>query len=260
MPKQAIYYLQQLKKLGMRLLLPLGLLLLAAASLPHRWHEVAPGIDYRDLDQKRLSPWSHIHVFRIDLTKNRLDIALAKQYHASVLSAEEFLNHSRALLSINGGFFDANQRSLGLRLAQDKEHSPLKNISWWAVFYVKNHTPTVSTLNQYAHSQDVKFAIQSGPRLIVNGKITHLKPGLAERSALGITRDGHVIMLATENNPLTTHDLALILQSPQLDCIDALNLDGGSSTQISAHMQHFTLNVQGYAKVADAVLVRPITP
>ena len=81
---------------------------------------------------------------------------------------------------------------------------------------------------------------------------------MADRSALGITRQGKVIILVSTNSAMSTHRLAQILKSPPLSCFDAINLDGGSSSQLFAHIDSFHLNVHGFSNVSDAIIVKSI--
>jgi uncharacterized protein YigE (DUF2233 family) len=232
------------------------LLLLCTASACADWHELSPGIEYSDLNANILVPWSHVHVFRIDLKKNKLDLITANELSLHNASADMFAEHSNALIALNGGFFDQNYHPLGLRIGNQRQHSPLKRISWWGIFYIKNQKPGISSLKQYNSNNQVDFAVQSGPRLLIKGKVPSLKPGYAERSALGITSDGKVIVLVTNNAPMTTTTLAQLFKASPLNCTDALNLDGGNSSQLSAHMGLFQINVHGFSNVSDAIVVK----
>ena len=51
---------------------------------------------------------------------------------------------------------------------------------------------------------------------------------------------------------MTTRELAKMLKAPPLSCIDAINLDGGSSSQLFAHINSFRLNVHGFSNISDA--------
>lgn len=253
MRRQAIAYCQ-------RVLTPVLFLFSVFFALPAQagdWQEIAPGMEYVDLGSNLLTPWSHIHAFRIDLNHNQLNLVMAKSLSQQHASVEEFANHSKALLAINGGFFDREYHSLGLRISNQKQYSPLKRISWWGIFYTKNQKPHLSSINKYNSAQQVDFAVQSGPRLLVNGRIPSLKIGHAERSALGIAPDGRVIIIVTENTPMTTTALAEMMQSPPLNCKDALNLDGGNSSQLIAQTDSFKINVHGFSNVSDAIIVKP---
>jgi len=259
MPRQTFTsYAEQLTRLffNVATILTLSFSLISTACA-NNWQKLAAGIEYKDLGSSLLSPWSHIHVFRIDLKANQLDLVTARDLSKNLASVTEFGFHSHALLSINGGFFDQKYQPLGLRIGHGKQHNPLKQISWWGIFYIKNQKAHISNHYHYTSDKQIDFAIQSGPRLIVDGKLLTLREGFAERSALGITQDGHVIILVTENAPITTTMLAKLMQSPAIDCTNALNLDGGGSSQLYAHMDSFKMNVHGFSNVSDAIIVKP---
>jgi uncharacterized protein YigE (DUF2233 family) len=222
------------------------------------WQKLTAGIEYQDLKTGLLTPWSHIHVFRIDLEKNQLALVTAKTLALKNASADQFAEHSKALLSINGGFFDHEFNPLGLRINNKKLENPLKRISWWGIFYVKNNRPHISNVRHFNHDADIDFAVQSGPRLLVKGKIPSLKPGIADRSALGITAEKKIIILVSTNSAMSTNDLAQMLKSTPLSCTDAINLDGGSSSQLFAHINSFHLNVHGFSNVSDAIIVKKL--
>ena len=220
------------------------------------WRTLAPGVEYQDLDGNFLTPWSHIHAFRIHLKDNQLSLVSAKDLAREHASVDEYAQFSKALIAINGGFFDNNYKPLGLRIYNKHQQNPLKNISWWGIFYVKNQKAYLTNISQYQPGSQVDFAIQSGPRLLINNRIPPLKPGRAERSALGITQDGHIIILVTDNMPLSTTELAQIMKEQPLSCENALNLDGGSSSQLRANIGAFQLDVHGFSNVSDAVIVK----
>ncbi len=219
------------------------------------WQAISPGIDFQDLGGSLPKPWSHIYVFKIDLTYNQLSLKMAselKTQHASVLRLGQ---EPDVLIAVNGGFFDKKFHPLGLRISNGVKNNPLKPISWWGIFYISQGKAYIASPKKYIPG-GTSFAVQSGPRLLINRRIPSLKNGLAERSALGITDDNHVILLVTDNNRLTTRQLAIIMKSPPLFCRDALNLDGGSSSQLIAKTDDFNLTVHGFSNVSDAILVK----
>lgn len=230
-------------------------LVLNFAIAANHWQKLSPGIEYQDIGSGYLTPWSHIHVFRINLKDNRLSLVMARDMSRQYASVDEFAQHSRALLAINGGFFDDNYKSLGLRIKNRKQINPIKQISWWGVFYIKNQHAYLASARQFYRSGQIDFAVQSGPRLLVNGKIPPLKAGRAERTALGITQDGQVIILVTDHAAMSTTELAQRLKAPPLNCLNALNLDGGNSTQLYAKVRNFHASVHGFSNVSDAIIV-----
>jgi exopolysaccharide biosynthesis protein len=95
---------------------------------------------------------------------------------------------------------------------------------------------SIEKLREYG----VKEAITFGPALIVNGKPTITEGdggvGFAPRTAIGQRADGAVVLLTIDGrDPLkgifgaTLRDVQDILLK-QLKCVNAVNLDGGSST------------------------------
>lgn len=250
--KKLAFVLMQLSFLLSLLLFP------KIAAAKGLWQELSPGIEYQDLAGGISAPWSHIYVFRIDLNKNKLMLISAKNLSLKNASVNQFAEYSKALLGINGGFFDHEFKPLGLRINNKKLLNPLKRISWWGVFYIKNNQAHISSLNRFNLDNDIHLAIQAGPRLLINSKIPSLKPGLADRTALGITVSGKVIILVSRNAAMSTKNLANRLKAPPLSCLDAINLDGGSSSQLYAHIGSFLLNVHGFSNVSDALIVKKI--
>jgi len=236
-------------------------LLPAATNAQTQWRQVLPGLDYV------MIPFSHgmrsgkIHAFRFDLQQYRFRLAFAKDHPAVFASAKNLTDLSHGLVGINGGFFTPNFKSLGLRISDGKQYSRLWSTSWWGVFSISHNKPHIQGLHQYRGKQATEFAIQSGPRLVINGQIPRLRGGLAYRSALAITPKKQVVMIATNGTPMTTTQLARIIKKPEsedgLGCPDALNLDGGSSTQLYANIGEFSVNIPSFMPVADVVVVSP---
>ena len=251
MTRQTIAFIKQCVKTTFSIYI----LLTSTNACAQGWETIAKGIEYRDLGLNILTPWSHIHAFRIDLKNNQLDLSLASDLNKKHASVDELTTLLHGLIGTNGGFFDAEHHPLGLRIGHHHQYSSIKPISWWGVFYVAHQTANIAKYSQI-NPNDLEFAVQSGPRLIINGQIPSLKPGIAERTALGITKDGKVILLVTDHMPLTTRALATLMKSFPLSCYQALNLDGGSSSQLFAQTGMFQRNVPGYAQVTDAIVVK----
>lgn len=238
----------------------LGLLLSPSfcCAFATEWTNLKPGLDYVAIQPISDLKSSFVHAFRIDLSYYHLMLAFPSKDKMAG-NVELWTKEYEALLGINGGFFDPQFHPLGLRVNQKAIKNPLKAISWWGVFHIQNNRAQITSQREYFFQKSTDFAIQSGPRLIVNGKIPTLKPGSANRTALGITNSGKVIILATENLPITTYELAALMQKPEtqegLDCKDAINLDGGTSTQLYAKINQFKLDIPGLKNIADAVLL-----
>jgi uncharacterized protein YigE (DUF2233 family) len=240
------------------LLICLGLQTRAADSA---WQTLRPGLSYRQLTPPNAFPWSKIHVFRIAPNSHQLQIAVVPAGASS--NVRSLAQKHQALIAMNGGFFNPNFKPIGLRISEGKQLSSLKKTSWFGVFYLREGKPYVVSVRDYVPDPAINFAIESGPRLVIKGEIPHLKAGFADRTALGIDRHGAIILLVSEHALIGTQQLAeLMAASPQeggLDCLDALNLDGGGSSQLYANIGGFERHVSGLTDIADALLVLPLS-
>jgi len=223
------------------------------------WQELAPGIAYHKISLTKPIISSAVHAFKIDLSRYQLRIAQAKTFNRLTMSTAQFAQQSKAVLAVNGGFFTPFNVPLGLRIDNGKVLNPLRKISWWGVFYINKSKPHISSLKRFRMHKKIQFAIQAGPRLLVNGHIPKLKPGQDNRTALCINRAGKVILIVTEHWPTTTTEFAKLIRKPLnkngLGCYQALNLDGGSSSQIYANINAFNLEIAHLSLVTDAVVV-----
>lgn len=229
-------------------LFSLGIILLSTnlVAFATEWSQVASGIDSMRS--------SSVTAFRIDPARYKLKSVLAKNtVNDSTAFVANLGKASNALIAINGGYFSVQGSPLGLRLSNYKVLSRRKNISWWGIFYIQDHIPYLSASNQFTFNKNISFAIQAGPRLLVDGNIPKLKEGLAARSALGITRDNKIIIAITDGLSLSLTQWAKVLK--KIGCHYALNLDGGTSSQLYVKMEGLNFQIPNYKPVTDAVIV-----
>ncbi len=239
-------------------LILLILIISGARATPTIWKPLKPGLEYTLLQPG----YGRLYAFRIDPAKYDLDLATAADLdhpETGGLTVEEIAEQTQALVAVNGGFFTPNYQPLGLRIQNGQLRSPFKPISWWGVFYLKNHPEIVSS-KAFKDLQNITFAIQAGPRLVVQGEIPHLKSGADDRSAICLTQQQQVILVVSQGASLTLSNFANILQKPEqfggLNCYNALNLDGGHSSQLFAKIGPNELSVPNLSPVADAVIVK----
>ena len=222
-----------------------------------QWKNVAPGIAYQDLAPFYLKKWSHIHTFKIDLNLQKLKLVRHNDLEQKFPSIEQYAESNQAPLAINGGFFDNNQKPLGLRVSDYKISNTFKSISWWGVFSIKNLSAAITSARLFQSNKEIEFAIQAGPRLVINRHIPSLRPGYAERTALCVISPHEIAIIITQYFPISLSQLAKLLIDQSLNCQDALNLDGGSSTQLFAKFSNFFIHMPGLASVSDAIVVLP---
>jgi uncharacterized protein YigE (DUF2233 family) len=222
-----------------------------------QWKTLEPGIEYQDLAPIYLNDWSHIHVFKINLAQHQLKIINHNDLNIKFPTIEQYAKHQNAPLAINGGFFDQKDQPLGLRVSDYQPTHAFKNISWWGVFYIQNHHARISSARQFSTKQNIEFAMQAGPRLIIDNHIPSLRPGYAERTAICVLNENEIAMIITQYFPTTLNQFAKLIQDKPLRCQNALNLDGGSSSQFFAKFSGFFLHMPGLAAVSDAIVVLP---
>ncbi len=222
------------------------------------FQQLSNGLEYKKLvvqikgDEDKPSSPGYIHLFRLDPSILRLGIGTAKQFGLANIDAKTAAQRSNAVLFINGGFFTPEYASLGLLVQNGRELNRLKWTSWWHVFQVKAGSPQIISKQEFSLTPDVEMAIEAGPRALTNGNVpTGLKASIAERSVVGIDKDGRIIIAATEGLPISIAGLAAYLKAE--GCVNALNLDGGSSTQIYAKIKRFELNRGGFGMVANGI-------
>ncbi len=212
----------------------------------HEWKEIDRGLFYTQTAQ--------IHVFKIDPEKFRLSVATAGDLRQQSTTVKTLAKKTKAVLAINGGFFSPENKSLGLLMRDGKTINPLHPTPWWGVFYIMDQKPMIVPPYAFRKNSKMEIALQVGPRLVVNGKISKFKPSLARRSGVGIQPEGTVIIAASEKE-LPMESFAAFLKG--LGCMDALNLDGGGSTQLYIDRNGFKLNIEGPSPITNAITVLP---
>lgn len=219
-------------------------LLFLSLPLQAEWKTLAPGLDYES------RPEFSAHVFRVDPAKFRIGLLTASDFSEKALTAADYRSRGRAVLAVNGGFFDETFRAMGLLYRDGQALNPLRNAAW-GVFSMTAGGARILHRHDW-NPQGASVAVQVGPRLVVDGVVQKFKEAPPDRrSAVGVTADGKVVM-AVADQPLSLADWAAFLRK---DCPNALNLDGGSSTQIAAAVEEWSLNVEGLTAVPNALAV-----
>jgi Phosphodiester glycosidase len=253
--------------------LPLQILLCAALLASRaagedlrssEWNSLVPGLWHRPWQVSTdEGPAVDGYVFRADPRILRMTVLDARRADRSVARVAVLRQESQAYLVVNGGFFDENAQPLGLVVGDGKQTSPLRKVDQ-GVFLISMGKPMI------LHSRDplpepLDTAVQSGPRLVVDGRALQLKPQISRRSSICLPGDGTVLVVVIPR-PVSLSDLArsLVRQATDggLGCWSALNLDGGPSTQLSVATPGFNLEVDGGWGVPNglAVLPRSTTP
>ena len=219
-----------------------------------KWVQVAPGlassdllIPYQENDQKE------ILLVSIDPKLFRFKIYINKE-ESRAKSIEEIQQEQHSLLTFNGSFFDEKFKALGLLISEKKIlQKPLVSKLLNGIFGInENDEPVLINTTDLKAPIPFYFAVQNGPILIDNEgtiKIETDTGKTASRTAIGLDKDGHIIVITMQqsilnsSNALSLYQFAhLLKESPLLAGLELhsmLNLDGGPSTGIMVGGQYF---------------------
>jgi len=225
---------------------------------PPRFVAIAPGIEHTAFDlrpQGEAEPFSG-HVFRIDLDVADLHLVSAGG-PSSRRRVEQITAPYRAVVAVNASFFDTDGRAMGLVVDEGRAISKARRATWGA-FAVAGKKAQIVLGADLPNPLAYRLVVQGLPRLVVAGNIPRLKPQIAERTA--VCAEGNVVVIVVATRVETTTFARFIADRREaggLGCRDALNLDGGPSTQLVVRLPALTLSMPGGWDVPNALVVTP---
>jgi uncharacterized protein YigE (DUF2233 family) len=145
--------------------------------------------------------------------------------------------HGKKLrFAMNGGMYQEDQKPLGLFIQNGKPVTPLNTRDAQGNFYLKPNgvfgittdgTAFLVTTENFKDSGRTRFATQSGPMLLVEGRINEQfavgSDNLNIRNGVCVLDDGRVVF-AISKRAVNFHDFAVHFQNA--GCRNALYLDG----------------------------------
>jgi len=202
------------------------------------WHPLGADIEQAD---SRLNPdsvfSSSIVMVRSSLSRFRLQVIRASDFGWKRATVRAMCRAAGAIACVNSNFFDEQGKALGLVMSRGIIHQKLHRGggTLTGVFFVTPKSIGIAHRDQFSYDGVVE-ATQSGPRLISQSAIV---PGLKESSfrtnlsGICLDTNGRVILYRVTSGvfgsslPL----LQRLLLSPAIQCVEALNFDGGGSSQ-----------------------------
>lgn len=240
-----------------------GLLTLAGAvaspvsAEPPRFSAVAPGIAHAvfTVQPADTEPFSG-HAFKIDL-----DVAALRLIPAGDpplrRSVEQIVAAYSVVVAANASFFDKEGRAMGLAVDEGRVMA-LSNRRSWGALVIDGNQGRIMLGADIQDPLDHRLVVQGIPRLLVGGKVQPLRPQIAERTA--VCAGGNIVVLVVSTRVEATafaRFLADPLDRGGLGCWDALNLDGGPSTQLLVKLPALALSLPGGWGVPNALVVAP---
>ncbi|QPC47536.1 phosphodiester glycosidase family protein [Mangrovibacillus cuniculi] len=188
-------------------------------------------------------------VVAVDLLNPNLKVktAWAKNQKGTVDSVANIAKQQNATVAINASYFDSNTSSstYGIPYGDVIVNGAHDSKGWTdqaSIYFGYDKSSKIlpgSELRSFVKSNTslVESAVQAGPRLVNNGivNINPLGEGFsdprilsanAERSAIGLTNDHRLLLVATTN--MTLGELAILME--KIGAVNAMNLDGGGSS------------------------------
>jgi hypothetical protein len=199
------------------------------------WYEAAPGLHAAGILHTLSGGDTRILATRID--PHRWLIRVADRHTglpAGGITADKLCPATGA--AINASFFNMrDQTPIGLHIIDGKKRYPIYEkegmYGGWGALVVRENVPSITTALKEI-PKDADYVVQCGPPLVIHGTIPPFKNlQAARRSAVGIDTTGCVVF-AVSDRSITFDQWARILRD-QLDCVNALNLDGGPSAQLT---------------------------
>jgi len=152
------------------------------------------------------------------------------------LDLEEAMSRGNFLAAVNGGYFDPDDKPIGLLMVDGTIIAPLQKARLLSgVLSASAKKVQISRVAEFSLAQRPDGAVESGPMIVDLGKLvrglessraarrTFAAVGAGDKAALGFCSD---VTLADLSNILST------TLTPDFKIQRALNLDGGSSSAI----------------------------
>ena len=204
----------------------------AGRGKPPRFVTVAPGIAHATFEAQPDDAEAFSgHAFNVDLDVAELRLIPAGG-PASRRTVPEIVASYPAVVAVNASFFDVDGKTMGLAVDEGRVMAGGKRRSWGALV-IDDRNARVLLGAEIPDDRAHRFVVQGIPRLVVGGKVQALKPQVAERTA--VCARGNVVVIVVSTKAETTPFARFLADPPDqggLGCRDALNLDGGPSTQL----------------------------
>ena len=153
----------------------------------------------------------------------------------------------------------------GLIISNGKMIFPVTDHGGSGVFCLKKGKPEVKWAKDTINSKEYELAFQCGPVIVEHGGklgVYNNNYRRLNRAAIGIS-DGKVIIaivVGEKSIGLSLYEFARYLSTPKekggAGCDVALNLDGGSSTQVRFYYKGIIININGLWAINSAVVVK----
>lgn len=225
------------------------------------WTQAAPGVQVRS--ETWQSPSNHqlsdtVSIVRFDLHNVTLSVAYQPN---QPLSMQQWMQKEQAVALMNGGYFDSNDNATALVISNGQRFGTSYS-GFGGMLYVDGqgniHLRSLSA-QPYDPSEGITQATQCAPMLMVNGQrppFDDSSDKASPRSVAAIDKQGHLLLIASPDMDFTLADMATLLSHSDLNLVNALNLDGGSSTGLFVNAGSQSINIDSYVNLPLVIVVK----
>jgi len=162
----------------------------------------------------------------------------ASEYGWKKASAQALCKAAGAEVCINSNFFDEQGKPLGVVISRGIQHQKVHNGggTLTGIFFVTADRISITHRGTFS-AEKVLEATQAGPRLISeSAPVVGVKDSASATNVSLVCVDNkqRVILMRVSLAMFggSFHEIQALLQKPELACVEALNLDGGGSSQL----------------------------
>ncbi len=222
------------------------------------WNKAAPGVEVRSEIWKSSNGASDtVSIVRFNLHYVKLSVAYQPD---QPLSMEDWMRKEQATALINGGYFDGEDNATALVISNGHVFGTSYD-GFGGMFDVdtQGHVQVRSLREQpYVPSEKLTQATQCTPMLLLNGKRTQFDADskASPRSVVAMDKQGRLLFIASPGVDFTLDDLAGLLEKSDLGLVNALNLDGGSSTGLYVNAGSQKVTIDSYVNLPLVIVVK----
>jgi exopolysaccharide biosynthesis protein len=203
------------------------------------WQPVVPGIEYQRIERDGVDA----HAIRIDLAQPRLQVITTSEPERG-LTVTEFASRRAAIVAINGDYFDAELRPIGLAMGDGHVWArAVESVRRQEVVGVGGRRVQIFPRNDPLRAPEpwMSGAVSGWPAVVEDCEPVDRLPGSDHftraphpRTAIGLSADQQSLYLVVADGRrvdvpgLTLPDLARLMD--ELGACIAVNLDGGGSS------------------------------
>jgi hypothetical protein len=203
------------------------------------WQEIGPGLETARFNFNVGAVFSSsIVLVRAQLQSYRVQVIRAAEFGWKRAPVRSLCRLSGAQVCINSNFFDEQGKPLGVVINRGILH----NKPHWgggtltAVLYATPKEVRIVHRDKFS-THGVVEATQAGPRLLADGQpVEGIKTSILSSNLSGscIDRTGRFVVYRVASGMFgcTALQLQELLTHPEIDCMDAINFDGGGSSQL----------------------------